>query len=169
MICQVCGVEAPTRYVAFYQNIGALVMRFSKSIEGNLCKSCIHKYFWEFTTINFFLGWWGMISIVVTPFFIINNVGRYLFCLGMQPVQEGATAPRLTDDAIGRLKPYTRQIFDRIGEKESLDSVAEDIAALAGVTPGQVHLWIHAVFHNPKLLGDDGRFIMEWLRSKPSN
>ena len=25
MICEACGVEAPTKYVAFYQNIGVLV------------------------------------------------------------------------------------------------------------------------------------------------
>ena len=35
MICQACGVEAPTKYVEFYQNIGAIFMRFHKSIQGN--------------------------------------------------------------------------------------------------------------------------------------
>ena len=58
MICQCCGVEAPTKYVAFYQNIGALVMRFTNSMEGNLCKSCIHSTFWKFTLTNTTLGWW---------------------------------------------------------------------------------------------------------------
>lgn len=44
MICQSCGVEAPTKYVAFYQNIGALVMRFTRSAEGRMCKSsCTFK------------------------------------------------------------------------------------------------------------------------------
>jgi hypothetical protein len=28
MFCQSCGVEAHTKYVASYQNIGALLMRF---------------------------------------------------------------------------------------------------------------------------------------------
>jgi len=103
MICQACGVEAPTKHVAFYQNIGALIMRFSKHIEGDLCKSCIHKYCWRFTLTNAFLGWWGVISFIVTPFFILNNVGRYVFCLGMRPVPPGATPPELTDEAIGKL------------------------------------------------------------------
>jgi hypothetical protein len=30
MFCQSCGVEAHTKYVAFYQNIGALFMRFTR-------------------------------------------------------------------------------------------------------------------------------------------
>ena len=34
MICQSCGVEAPTKYVAFYQNIGMLVMRTHR-LENN--------------------------------------------------------------------------------------------------------------------------------------
>src|SRR5947209_6594826 len=105
MICQACGVEAATRYVAFYQNIGALVVRFSRSIEGNLCKSCIHRYFWTYTGTNLALGWWGMISFIINPFLILNNAGRYLFCLGMPPVAAGARAPELTDEAIDRLQP----------------------------------------------------------------
>lgn len=93
MMCQCCGVEAETKYVAFYQNIGMLIMRQSRSIEGELCKSCINEHFWRFTAINVTLGWWGMISMIVTPFFILNNVGRYLFCLGMEPVPPGAMKP----------------------------------------------------------------------------
>ncbi len=105
MICQACGVEAPTKYVSFHQNIGALVMRFSKSIQGKLCKSCIHGQFWSMTATTLFLGWWGVISLIVTPFFLLNNMGRYLFCLVMPGVPRGATAPSLTDEALARITP----------------------------------------------------------------
>ena len=83
--CQCCGLEAPTKYVEFYQNIGALVMRVHKSIKGNLCKRCIHKHFWSFTAVNMTLGWWGMISFFMNCGFMINNIARYLACLGMTP------------------------------------------------------------------------------------
>jgi hypothetical protein len=83
MRCQVCGKEAPTHYVEFYQNIGALILRFGKSIRGNLCKSCINKYFWEFTLVCLFLGWWGVISFILNWFFLGNNIVRYLGTLGM--------------------------------------------------------------------------------------
>jgi hypothetical protein len=145
MICQACGIEAPTKYVAFYQNIGALVVRFHKSIEGNLCKSCIHKNFWGFTGTTFFLGWWGTISLFVTPFFILNNVGRYVFCLGMKPVPEGATKPELTEEAIAQLTPHVAEIFERLGNKEPLEQVADYYALRYGVTPGQVVQFVIAV------------------------
>ena len=85
MICQACGVEAPMKHVAFYRNIGLLVMRFTNTAEGELCKSCIHKYFWQYTLTDLFLGWWGVISFIITPFLILNNIVRYLLCLGLDP------------------------------------------------------------------------------------
>jgi hypothetical protein len=146
VICQSCGVEAPTKHVVFYQNIGALVMRFHKEIEGNLCKSCIHKYFWEFTLITLFLGWWGVISFVMTLFFYIpNNIIRYLLSLSLKPVPPGAAVAELTEEAMSRLAPYAETIVVRLKSGESLEYVAKDIAIRAGVTPGQVVLYLRAL------------------------
>jgi hypothetical protein len=141
-MCQSCGVEAPTKYVAFYQNIGLLVVRLSKSIEGELCKKCINKYFWEFTLINCTLGWWGLLSLIMTPFLVGNNVIRYLGCLGMEAPSPDAEPPRLTGDAHDRLEKHTDELFSRINNKEPLKDVVEDIAAKAGVTPGQVVMYL---------------------------
>lgn len=145
MICQNCGIEAPTKYVAFYQNIGALFVRFSKSIKGELCKSCIHRHFWSFTGTNLVLGWWGTISFVVTPFFILNNVGRYLTCLGMSPVPPDAAPPELTDEALEKLRPHTEQLIQRINEGSNFKEAVQDIAQLADVTPGQVVCYVQAL------------------------
>ena len=122
MYCEACGVEAETRYVAFYQNIGALVIRFSSTAAGHFCKPCIHRYFWSMTTVSSLLGWWGVISFILNPFLILNNVIRYVGCLAMNsPVQapargEGArpATPRVgTEDGCylcGRaLRPEERQ------------------------------------------------------------
>lgn len=145
MICQSCGIEAPTKYVAFYQNIGALVVRFSKSVEGELCKSCIHRYFWSLTGTTLVAGWWGYISFVVTPFFLLNNIFRYLTCLPMPPVPLGATQPELTEEAIEKLRPYTDELVGRLNEGGKFKEVAEDIAYQAGVTPGQVACYVQAL------------------------
>lgn len=145
MICQDCGVEAATKYVAFHQNIGALFVRFPSSVQGHLCKSCIHKHFWSMTATTLVLGWWGTISFIVTPFFLLNNIGRYLFCLGMAPTPPGATPPQLTDAAIERIKPHADDLFRRLNEGEDFATVASSIAERAGVTPGQVALFVHAV------------------------
>ena len=145
MICESCGIEAPTKYVLFYQNIGALLMRFTKRIDGNLCKSCIHKYFWEFTLITLILGWWGVISFLTTLFFIPNNIIRYLLSLSLKPVPPGATVVELTEEAISRLSPYAETIVTRLSNGESLEHVTEDVALRARVTPGQVALYLRAL------------------------
>jgi hypothetical protein len=145
MICQDCGVEAATKQVSFHQNIGALIVRFPKSVEGSLCKSCIHKHFWGMTGTTLFLGWWGTISFFVTPFFLLNNIARYLFCLPMPPVPAGAQAPRLTNEAVERIKPHAPDLFNYLNKGEDLETVTSVIAAKAGVTPGQVVLFVQAV------------------------
>ena len=145
MICQACGVEAPTKKVTFYQNIGALVMRFSKTADGRMCKRCIHSTFWKFTLTNLTLGWWGAISLIVTPIFTINNVVRYLMCLGMEGVPAGAAEPQLTEDVVARLQPVTQQLIDRLNGGEDFERVADSVALNAGVTKGQVALYVHAL------------------------
>ncbi len=145
MICQDCGVEAPTKLVTFHQNIGALVVRFPKTIEGHLCKSCIHKHFWGMTTTTLFLGWWGTISLFVTPFFLLNNIGRYLFCLGMPAVPEGATPPELTEEAVERIKPHASDMFSRLNAGDDFGEVTLLTAEKAGVSPGQVVMFVRAV------------------------
>ncbi len=66
----------------FYQNIGLLIMRVSRSVEGNLCKPCMHKTFWQFTLITLFFGWWGIISFFVTPLCLVCNSIVYFASLG---------------------------------------------------------------------------------------
>ncbi|MCA9122129.1 MAG: hypothetical protein H6822_31795 [Planctomycetaceae bacterium] len=150
MFCQNCGVEAPTKYVAFYQNIGALVMRFSRSMEGHLCKSCIHRTFWSYTGITLLVGWLGMISIVLAPFFVLNNVVRYLLCLSMPAVPLGAMPPTLTEADVTRLEPHMQQFFERLDGGEDLEQVAQDTALRANASPGQVMLLFRAILESQK-------------------
>jgi len=146
MACEACGARAETKYVAFYQNIGLLVMRMSKAAEGNMCKSCIHKHFWEYTAINMFLGWWGMISLIITPFFIINNTVRYLCCLGMaSPTQP---AESITPQHMERIHPYAPQIFARLNKSEPVDIVMNDVARQSGTSPEQVGLYVQAALRS---------------------
>jgi hypothetical protein len=90
--CQGCGLEAETRYVAFYQVIGAVVVLYHTSVAGQLCKSCINKHFWGKTTTTMLLGWWGLISFIITPFVLVNNVVRYMLCIGMVTPPTGSEA-----------------------------------------------------------------------------
>jgi hypothetical protein len=72
--CQLCGRAAATKQVTLMRNIGCVVLRFPRTIRGALCRHCIDKYFWEYTTVSFFLGWWGIISFFTTLVAIPANV-----------------------------------------------------------------------------------------------
>lgn len=85
-ICQICGTVGPTRYVTFRQNIGVVILRFARTVRGNLCSECRGRTFREMTGITFVAGWWGIISFFVTPFILIANVAEYLGARGAEPV-----------------------------------------------------------------------------------
>jgi hypothetical protein len=90
MACQRCRADAPTKHVRFYQNIGMLVMRTTKKTDGELCRPCIGQVFKEYTLTTFFLGWWGYISLVMTPFILINNLYFYFSSLKLATTHVGA-------------------------------------------------------------------------------
>jgi len=97
VICQCCQRVASTRQVTLDRNIGALYMRFHQRIEGQLCRECISKYFWQYTLVNFTLGWWGMISLVLTPIFIIGNTIHYIASLRLPRPGPNAWRTRVED------------------------------------------------------------------------
>ena len=150
MICQTCGIEAKTRYVEFHQNIGALVMRFHKSMKANMCKNCVNSYFWRFTLTTLAVGWLGVISLVLAPIFVINNVVRYLSCLSLEPVAATATKPVMTEQVLTMLRPQTQSMVQRLKAGESIEKIATDVAYATGATPGQVMLYLRAMLTPPR-------------------
>ncbi len=81
--CQCCGRSAPTKNVSFMWNIGAIILRFHKTLSGNFCKRCISKTFWEYMLITTFLGWWGLISFFVNLVAIPMNLIAYFGAMGL--------------------------------------------------------------------------------------
>jgi len=79
--CQFCGNMRQTTPVTFHRNIGMLVARQTKSLKGNLCKTCVKKNFWDFTGKNLLFGPWGMISLIVTPVYLVTNTVSYVSAL----------------------------------------------------------------------------------------
>lgn len=79
--CQCCGNMRQTSPVTFHRNIGMLVARQTKSLKGNFCKTCVKKNFWDFTAKNLLFGPWGMISLVVTPIYLVTNTVSYVSAL----------------------------------------------------------------------------------------
>ena len=79
--CKVCGKMRQTTYASFDYNVGLLVRRETYSVAGYMCRQCIHKKFWEYTSKNLLLGWWGTISLLVTPGYLVSNVYAYVHSL----------------------------------------------------------------------------------------
>lgn len=75
--CQVCGNVRQTTLVKYQHNIGMLVLRQTRSIQGNMCKTCVGKKFWEYSGKNLLLGPWGVISLILTPIYLITNIAAY--------------------------------------------------------------------------------------------
>jgi len=152
MRCNACGKHAPTKYVEFYQNIGAFVMRFSKQIKGNLCKPCINKHFAQMTLTTAAVGWFGLISMILTPIFIINNIARFCSTIGMksEPDAESDAETQLsahptlslTPDALAKLQPYREELRTRLANGEEADQVAFHVGPRAGVSATQAELFI---------------------------
>ncbi len=125
-------------------------MHMSKSASGHMCKSCVHRTFWSFEMTNVFLGWWGVISAFINVVIIPWNLIQYLLCLSMEAVPPGAEPPRLTDEVVERLRPQTDNLIAQINSGEAFERVAETVALQAGVTKGQVALYLQALLAAPQ-------------------
>lgn len=67
--------------MTFDQNIGLILFRLSKRVEGSLCPACTDSAYWGTSLITVALGWWGLISFFVTPVILIGNLVRYVGAL----------------------------------------------------------------------------------------
>jgi hypothetical protein len=76
--CQLCHRNGETRQVTLMRNIGAVVVRFPRTLSGLLCRHCVDKFFWEYTAVTLCLGWWGVISFFYTLIAIPTNFVGYL-------------------------------------------------------------------------------------------
>jgi hypothetical protein len=77
-MCEQCGRDAKVQHVSFAYNVGLLVMRFHKTIQGALCKSCASSTGWKYFLVSFFFGWWGVISFFFNFVCLATNVSNLL-------------------------------------------------------------------------------------------
>lgn len=76
--CQHCGAIKPLRKAHYYKNIGMLLARRNQEIQGYFCKQCNKKLFLEYFMTDLFLGWWGTISFLITPFYLLFNLWNFI-------------------------------------------------------------------------------------------
>jgi hypothetical protein len=83
MHCERCGAEAPCMRVTLFQNVGAVILRFTSTVSGMLCKRCIDACTVRMSAISFFFGWWGVISFFVNAVTLPLNVVTWLRSLSL--------------------------------------------------------------------------------------
>ena len=87
--CQKCLGPGPTKQVTFMRNIGVIVLRFSSTLSGRLCRNCIDQAFLTMWVPTLFFGWWGVISFVFTLIAVPTGLITYLGALSLpHPVPE---------------------------------------------------------------------------------
>jgi hypothetical protein len=72
-LCQMCKQMRSVAPVSFHRNVGMLFVRRTYTLQGELCKNCMSRAYWAFTWRNFMQGWWGTISLVITPIYFFMN------------------------------------------------------------------------------------------------
>jgi hypothetical protein len=43
-----------------------------------MCKTCMRSKYWEYMGKNLLLGPWGIISVIVTPIYVVTNTVTYM-------------------------------------------------------------------------------------------
>lgn len=76
--CDLCGSRPPNAGTVHFQgNVGLFVQRYRHQVRAEMCGPCLHTQFSKFTLMNLLLGWWGTISMFVTPGYILHNMAQY--------------------------------------------------------------------------------------------
>jgi hypothetical protein len=143
--CQQCGFEVPTRFVTYFEEVGCIIVRFSKRHAGYFCKTCNRRAFWRSTLITLFFGWWGVVSFFASIFAMIWNTITFLRTISLPRVPANAGPPTMNREIGDKLEPYTPLINDSLTAAVNHSEIAREIAPLAGVTPGQALCYVQAI------------------------
>jgi hypothetical protein len=129
--CEFCGARAPVAPVHYRQNTGMLVVRQSKAWAGDACRGCGLRWFWKTTLHTFFLGWWGTISCVLTPIFLLGNLYSLTKTLGLP------TAAAQQRQALEDQREYARNLATKDGA-----TTVEVLSRATGTPPADVEAFL---------------------------
>jgi hypothetical protein len=145
VVCNLCGLEAPSRYVEYHQNIGAVHARFSKTYAGWFCKKCNRRLFWKSSAMTLAFGWFGVVSLFVAPSYLIANLVAFIGSRNMPPLPSNATRPTLDQATIESVLTYIDDIQERIVANVDASDIARELAPLVGITAGQAWCAIRGI------------------------
>ncbi len=135
--CHGCGREARTAPLWQRRQIGLVLFRLYLEERRVLCGPCMGRYYRGMTGVTLVAGWWGIISLFVTPFVLISNTLAYL---GRDKTAGQPSGPwidqRVPPEVRAALAPHTEWAVERLnapGRTETSMQIGEQMAARAGV------------------------------------
>ncbi len=137
MRCDSCYRSGPSAYVQLHHNVGMLIMRREYATEGQLCRECLDRAFWHHTLRNLTLGWWGMISFVMTCYFLLSNLVGYVQArveLGKRgPAHATREKTASGEEAQRILGPFEHNVRLRLRDGEAPSVIGADLVRMHGV------------------------------------
>jgi hypothetical protein len=130
--CDACGTWAPVMNATYHQNTGMLFMRQHRRASGTFCRACHFRFFWRLTLHTVFLGWWGTISLILTPLFLLNNVGLFLVS---QTLPGGG---RVAEGLLEQRRAYALSLL----ATKPLVTVVEELVKDTGASQEQILEWV---------------------------
>jgi len=130
--CEACGVYGPVQHATYHQNTGMLFMRQHRRAGGAFCRRCHSRVFWRLTLHTAFLGWWGTISFVLTPIFLINNTALFLASQTMPG------SAQVASDLLEQKRAYALNLL----ATKPLVTVVEVLVKDTGASQEQVLEWV---------------------------
>jgi hypothetical protein len=109
-----------------------LIMRQMYQTEGRLCQDCLGRAYRKHQLCNLFLGWWGMISFVLTFVFLIENTRQYFVARSeLKRTGERKEASRFVPQGSPGeiLAPFRHNVRLRLRRDEAPAAIAADLAA----------------------------------------
>ena len=86
--CQVCGAT-PAAPVTIRGHQGMVVMMRFLRREGMFCRTCALASFRDMQADTMVMGWWGPLSVLITPFTLLGNLSTLS---GIRRIPEPVTA-----------------------------------------------------------------------------
>ncbi len=77
-VCGECFREGKTVVATFRHNIGLVIVHLSNERYDRYCFGCLNKVFFFKTLLTICVGWIGLVSLLVAPIFVIQNIFNYL-------------------------------------------------------------------------------------------
>ncbi|MEU2232008.1 hypothetical protein ACH4A8_01140 [Streptomyces vietnamensis] len=92
--CEVCGAQ-PAAAATVRAHQGMIVIMRTVTRRGVYCRTCGLAVYRKMTSDTLVTGWWGMLSLFVTPFVVLGNVLGARAAFRRLPEPHGAWRPPL--------------------------------------------------------------------------